>query len=256
MAGANYDAHGARGLGFGTLVFISALVSAVVSICTVYVVLRWGGAQAALAAVVSPASDSARVPNVVGMRSDAADELLTARKLRLIVREQRADDSVPAGAVIEQTPLGESRVESGGAVSVVVSTGSEKPKVPDLLGKTLEDAQHALEGAGLKPGPVSYAEQGTPGTVTAAAPDVGTALAPGTSVALTVARPLVEVPRVINVRMSEARETIEKAGLAVGDVSEIYNSRHRGNVVLSQDPEPGTKLEPGAKIKLVINQGD
>jgi serine/threonine-protein kinase len=247
-----------NGPGFGTLVFVSALVSAVVSVCTVYAALRWGGLPGSLAVAGSAAEPQleARVPDVVGMRAEAADELLSARKLRLVVRERRADPSVAVGSVIEQNPLAQSRVSSGGEVAVVVSTGAAQRAVPSVVGLALEAAQKALDEAGLKAGPISEGETGEPNTVTMVVPPVGTVVEPGSAVTLTVARPKVSVPKLENKRMSLAREAIEKAGLVVGDVSEIYNSRRRGNVVLTQDPEGGAKVAPGTKVNLVINQGD
>jgi serine/threonine-protein kinase len=245
-----------NGPGFGTLVFVSALVSGVVSVCTVYATLRWGGLNGAMLGTAPAEPAEARVPDVVGMRAEAADELLSARKLRLVVRERRADLVIAAGSVIEQTPLAQSRVSSGGEVQVVVSTGPAQRQVPNIVGKSLEDAQKALEEAGLKSGPISEADNGEPNTVTAVVPEVGATLDPGATVALTVARPKTAVPRLIELRVNLAREALTKAGLAVGDVSEIYNSRHRGNVVLTQDPEAGTKVAPGTKVNLVINQGD
>ena len=247
-----------NGPGFGTLVFVSALVSAVVSVCTVYAALRWGGLQGALAGTASAAEQQpeARVPDVVAMRAEAADELLSARKLRLVVRERRPDPAVPSGSVIEQNPLAQSRVSSGGEVAVVVSTGPAQRAVPNVVGQALEAAQKALEEAGLKLGPVTEGDTGEPNTVTAAQPAVGELLEPGTAVALTVARPKVAVPKLLNKRLSLAREDLEKAGLEVGDVREIYNARRRGNVVLEQNPAGGSKVAPGTKVNLVINQGD
>jgi eukaryotic-like serine/threonine-protein kinase len=247
-----------NGPGFGTLVFVSALVSAVVSVCTVYAALRWGGLNGVLA-IAAPAGEQqpeARVPDVVGMRAEAADELLSARKLRLVVRERRADPAVAAGSVIEQNPLAQSRVSSGGEVAVVVSTGPAQRTVPSIVGQALEAGQKALEEAGLKVGTLTEGDSGEPNTITAVVPAAGAVVEPGSSVALTVARPKVSVPKLLNKRMSLAREAIEKAGLEVGDVSEIYNSRRRGNVVLTQDPEGGAKVAPGTKVNLVINQGD
>jgi len=247
-----------NGPGFGTLVFVSALVSAVVSVCTVYAALRWGGLPGGLAMAGSAAESQAeaRVPDVVGMRAEAADELLSARKLRLVVRERRADPAVAVGSVIEQNPLAQSRVTSGGEVAVVLSTGPAQRTVPNIVGQALEAAQKLLEEAGLKPGALTEGDTGEPNTVTAVSPAVGAVVEPGSAVALTVARPKVAVPKLLNKRMSLAREALEKAGLVVGDVSEIYNSRRRGNVVLTQDPEGGAKVAPGTKVNLVINQGD
>jgi serine/threonine-protein kinase len=128
--------------------------------------------------------------------------------------------------------------------------------VPNIVGQALEAAQKALEEAGLKAGTLTEGETGEPNTVTAVSPAVGAVVEPGSAVALTVARPKVVVPKLLNKRMSLVREALEKAGLVVGDVSEIYNSRRRGNVVLTQDPEGGAKVAPGTKVNLVINQGD
>src|SRR5262245_4122402 len=112
--------------GFGAVVFISALTSAAVSVCTAYVLMRYGGpgisAQFA-ATAPPPAEPHALVPDITGMSMDAADGLLGARKLRLVVKERRADASAAPGIVIEQAPLAQSRIDPGGEVAVVVSTG-------------------------------------------------------------------------------------------------------------------------------------
>jgi serine/threonine-protein kinase len=249
--------------GAGTVILVSMLTSAIVSLATVFAVQRWGlpDVTGMLSRSAPPAAEPAaapvRVPDVIGMRAEAADELLTARKLRLVIRERRADPAVPAGAVISQAPLAESRVSQAAEVAVVVSAGPAKRQVPlALLGMPLEQAKQTLVASGLRVGPVSESSEGEPGTVIASLPDPGSAVELGAAVALTVARAPLEVPFVVGMHGREAREKIEKAGLAVGEVSEMYNSRKRANRVLSQKPEPGVAVPPGSKVDLVINQGD
>jgi serine/threonine-protein kinase len=75
-------------------------------------------------------------------------------------------------------------------------------------------------------------------------------------VGLVVAQAAIAVPKVLGENIRKAREVIDKAGLAVGNVSEIYDSHRRGNLVLTQDPEPGTSVPSGSKVNLVVNQGD
>lgn len=240
-----------------SVVLVSTLTSIVVSALTVFGLQR-GGLDALLFRGMqsAPADQDARVPDVNGMSADAADELLSARKLRLVVRDRRTDPRVPPGAVIAQTPLPQSRIHLGGEVSVVVSTGAAHTEVPLLVGQTLDQAKQAIESAGLKLGPVSETNEGEPGKVTAVVPPQGAVVDPGTTIALTVVRATVPVPKLVGMHVRAARETIEKAKFAVGDVSEIYNEHKRGNLVLSQNPEGGSAAPPGSKINLVINQGD
>jgi len=250
--------------GAGTVILVSMLTSAIVSLATVLAVQRWGlpdvtGMLTRSAPAAEPTATAApvRVPDLIGMRAEAADELLTARRLRLVIRERRADQAVPAGAVISQAPLAESRVSQAAEVSVVVSAGPAKRQVPlALLGLPLEQAKETLVASGLRVGPISESSEGEPGTVIASLPDPGSAVELGAAVALTVARAPLEVPFVVGMHGREAREKIEKAGLTVGQVSEFYNSRKRANRVLSQKPEPGVAVPPGSKVDLVINQGD
>jgi beta-lactam-binding protein with PASTA domain len=244
------------------VMFVSTLISAVVSVVTVLSVLRgWPFDLTALATMSGAARtevtpQDSRVPDVNGMAAEAADELLSARKLRLVVRDRRADPKVPVGAVIAQTPLAQSRIQAGGEVSVVLSTGPERLQVPPLVGQTLEQAKQSIEAAGLRVGPISDSDKGEPGTVTAVVPESGSAVDSGATIALTVARPSIAVPKLIGHKLSDARDVLEKAGLTVGHVSEIYDAHKRGNLVLTQDPKGGAAVAPGSKVDLVVNQGD
>jgi eukaryotic-like serine/threonine-protein kinase len=244
-----------RRMGAGAIIVISVLLSTAASVLAVRALLEAGLLMPHAVAGQGPVTET-RVPDVVGMAADAADELLSARKLRMVVQERKPDEKIAKDAIIAQTPLAQSRVSSGFEVSVVVSSGPSKKKVPALTGQTFEDAKLALEQAGLVLGPVSDAEGGEPGTVTASVPIAGTEVEPSSPVAVSVARPKLDVPRVVGLNIAKAREAIEKAQLKVGSISEMYDRRKKGLLVLSQDPDPGTKVAPGSEVRLVINQGD
>jgi eukaryotic-like serine/threonine-protein kinase len=251
---------GRRQPGWFAVIFTASLISALVSAATVITLLRFGSVGPLAALLGSPSSptpaDAVRVPDVVGMPAESADELLQARRLRFVVHERRGDATVPAGSVIAQSPLAQSRIAPDGQVSVVVSTGPDRTQVPDVVGRALEDAQRVIEAIGLQLGPLVEVDTGEPGTVTALSPAIGTQVERGTAVTISVARAKVAVPKLLGEHVRDARERLKKAGLAVGDVSEVYNARRKGNVVLSQDPEPGSAVPIGARVNLTINQGD
>jgi beta-lactam-binding protein with PASTA domain len=255
---------GQRRPGLGTVVFISALTSAAVTIFTMAALIRWGALGAAIGLSASwnapppqPETLAARIPDVVGMSAEAADELLSGRKLRLVVHERKPHPTVPVGSVISQTPLAQSRIGPGGEVAVVLSTGPGRSSVPELTGKSVEDAKKALEAAGLHAGPVTEGDgTGAPGSVIATTPAASVVVEPGSSVALTIVRATIAVPRLLGEHIRKAREMIAQDGLTVGVVSEVYDEHRRGYLVLTQDPQPGTRVAPGSKINLVVNQGD
>lgn len=244
-----------RRMGAGAIIVISVLLSTAASVLAVRALLEAGLLTPHVTASQAETTET-RVPDVVGMAADAADELLSARKLRMVVKERNPDERIAKDAIISQAPLAQSRVNAGSEVSVVVSSGASRKKVPALTGQTFEDAKLALEQAGLVLGPVSDADEGEAGTVTGSVPIAGTEVEPGSPVAVSVARPKLEVPRVVGLHVAKAREAIEKAQLKVGSISEMYDRRKKGLLVLSQDPDPGTKVAPGTEIKIVINQGD
>jgi len=205
---------GQRRMGAGAIIVISVLLSTAASVFAVRGLLEAGLLVPHAAVTQGPVTET-RVPDVVGMAADAADELLSARKLRMVVQERRADERIAKDAILSQAPLAQSRVNAGSEVSVVVSSGASRKKVPMLAGQKLEEAKLALEQAGLLLGPISEADHGEPGTVTATVPIAGTDVEPGSPVAMTVATPKIEVPRVVGIHISKAREIIERAKLKV-----------------------------------------
>jgi len=90
------------------------------------------------------------VPSVVGLaRADAANVLADQG---LTVHDEgagRYDDKVPPGRVARQTPDPRTLVKRGRPVTVVLSLGPRRVKVPDLRGKNLPAAQAAVSGTGL-----------------------------------------------------------------------------------------------------------
>lgn len=239
-----------------TLVLVSTLCSTALTLSALYGLAALGLFPALPASAAGSAATETRVPHVVGMLATAADELLAARKLRLVVTERRSDKSAPAGTIVAQAPLAESRVPLSSELSVVVSTGPIKQRVPDVVGKSVAEATAAVEALGLIVGASTESNEGEPGKVLGIVPLPGTELDPGSTVALKIASAKVAVPELIGLHVAKAREAIEQAGFSVGRISEIYDHRRKGNLVLQQKPDPDEHAAKGSAIDLVINQGD
>ena len=62
---------------------------------------------------------------------------------------------MPAGSVISQSPAAGTQVNTGSAVSLVVSSGLPQVAVPSVVGLTQAAATTAITGAGLTVGTVT-----------------------------------------------------------------------------------------------------
>ena len=100
--------------------------------------------------VVSKGLPPVDVPDVRGQQLADATTALEAAGLRAAVGDQAFSDTVPKGSVIDQSPRG-GTLTKGSTVTLTVSKGPDLVTVPDLRGRSVEDAQRTLQDLGLKP---------------------------------------------------------------------------------------------------------
>jgi hypothetical protein len=84
----------------------------------------------------------AQVPNVLNMTQAAAGSAITGAGLVVGTVTQQCSDTVAAGNVISQDPIGGTQVNVGSAVNLVVSSG--QPSVPNVVGQTQAAAIAAI----------------------------------------------------------------------------------------------------------------
>ena len=95
-----------------------------------------------------PAPQYGSVPDVVGLKSVSAQNVLAAANFTPLV--ETVDSAEPKGIVIAQTPGGGASAELGSLVTIQVSSGvPAKVKMPDVTGMSRADAKSALEAAGF-----------------------------------------------------------------------------------------------------------
>ncbi len=134
---------------------------------------------------VGAGPDTIEVPDVVGdRRQDAEAEIADAG---LTVGDFTTTESTdPKGTVLSSNPSAGIPVAPGTTVTLEVSSGPTE--VPDVVGLSQDEAESAIDDAGLN---VSVTEEETDeaeeGTVTAQSPEGGGDAVPGDTVTITVA---------------------------------------------------------------------
>ena len=132
-------------------------------------------------------------------------------------------------------------------------------EVPDLAGKTLEEATASIEEVGFELGTVEYQNSDTveSGKVISQTPRAGTHQEKGTKVTLVVSQGVeqVEVPDLSNMTATEARSALQAAGLKYDAGTAEHSDTVDENHVLRQNPAAGQKVAKGSTVTYYLSAG-
>jgi serine/threonine-protein kinase len=192
------------------------------------------------------------VPNVAGLRESRAVQKLRDANLGSHVTRENSD-TVEKGVVIGQSPNAGVRVAKHSTVDITVSKGLPEIAVPEVVGKSRDDAVGTLTNAGLKPKVFQIHSSKPPNTVTAQFPLAGTKVIKGARVRINVStgpRP-VSVPYVVGLSFDQASSQLQNAGFAVA--RENVDSNQPADTVVAEDPTGSAP--PGSTVKLSVSKG-
>lgn len=90
------------------------------------------------------------VPNLVGKSAAEATEILAKKGLKAKIEDQQFSDKYPEGTVLDTTPKAGMRIKEYRTIGLIVSQGMENITVPELTGRSVDEAQPLIEKAGYK----------------------------------------------------------------------------------------------------------
>ncbi|MEU7899781.1 Stk1 family PASTA domain-containing Ser/Thr kinase [Nonomuraea sp. NPDC049152] len=209
-----------------------------------YKFLASGGNTAAAQITVPPLATQSR---------EDAEAALAQLKLKSTVKEV-ADPEVKKGVVISSEPGVGAKVDVGATITLNVSTGPVKVKVPDgLIGASPEEARAKLTEAGLEgviTPTVSSREQDK---VFDTKPKAGTEVPEGYSVKLYVPKAQVPVPGVVGKTQEDAEQELKAEGFRVKVVSQP--SDQPAGTVITQSPEANSPQNQKTTVTIVVSTG-
>jgi eukaryotic-like serine/threonine-protein kinase len=144
--------------------------------------------------VVSAGPNQVAVPPVENLSQANAQALLESEAYGFVVTiQQETSTTIPAGQATRTDPASSTLVNKGGAITLFVSSGPSKVKVPPLVTLTQAQAEAKLFELGLA-ADVQFQSvptgDSTDGRVTAQTPSQGVEVEPGSTVRLKVAKAL------------------------------------------------------------------
>ncbi|MFI6100431.1 Stk1 family PASTA domain-containing Ser/Thr kinase [Lentzea sp. NPDC051213] len=190
----------------------------------------------------------------VGAEVDAATKEIEAAGLKA-VKDPAKDafhDTVPIGKVVGVDPRPGTALKLNSPVTLVLSKGpAPRRPVPNVTGKTKDEAFAELQRAGLEPVEATGqdAAENENSRVVRTDPPAGTVLEGTANKRVTVFfqdNSEVEVPNVTRQKVRDAKKELEDRGFRV----KVEFNKSNNATVINQDPQPGSKVRRGTEITI------
>lgn len=199
------------------------------------------------------------VPDCTNMTLDNAKDIITNSKFIVGTITHAYSDTIAKDNVISQSPTANNSASSGDKIDLVVSDGPEQQliTVPDLTGKTVNQAKAILENQGLKAGTITAvdntSDESQDGLIWLQSPVSGT-VPSGSSVDFSYYVYKIKVPNYVNGTVVSAKASAASLGLRITFVDGSGNTITPGDsaTILSQDSAMNSTVTKGSTIKLTV----
>lgn len=200
-----------------------------------------------------------KIPQIIGLSEDEARQILESKKLIMEVAN-RVSDKRPAGQIIRVYPEVNTTVKQNSIVKVVVSTGPNEVKVPDLTNLDLISAESLLKRNGLKLGIIEKKNSDTisKDLIISQNPEKDTIVQEGSEINIVVSEgpelKFVTVPSLLGKNIDEAKKDLKNCKLSLGTISYSVDNNYPDGVVIDQDVAPAVQVKEGTIINITINK--
>ena len=224
----------------------------------------------------------ATVPDVTGSTLEAARIAIGDAGYKVGVVTRQATDKAAAGIVTAQSPIGGSPATKVTAIDLVVAdaamgassvgnvpSGNQPAKgnvtVPNVLGKTQDDAGKSISSSGLLV-TFNFASSSSPaGTVTSQFPSAGASVAPATVIDVVLSSGLgsgtssisgggILVPSVLGLSQSQAASKLAASGWGASVTYAPATAAPQG-VVFYQSPGAETLVSGRSTVTIWVSKG-
>ncbi|MGB3974792.1 MAG: PASTA domain-containing protein [bacterium] len=201
------------------------------------------------------------IPDVIGKKLTDALGDLQSNSLYLVLDGEENHAEAPRGVVIAQNPPAGSIRKAYSTVRVILSAGPKRLEMPDLRGYGVRQAR--LEANELVNGVFTeyfiphhdYSE----GEIVAHIPGPGEVIVPNSGISFLVSvgppKKRYRMPDVIGLTLKETRGVLQQFSAHL-DITVSDRREFGPGIVIDQSPEPGSPLELGNKIQLIVTPQD
>ena len=197
--------------------------------------------------------------DVVGMEEAEATKALDEAGIAYEI-EREYSDKFEEGLVVSQSILEGQTVDEDEKVKIVISKGIEEADVPDVVGKTPDEARTLLTAAGfVVEEDEEYDDEVEAGKIISQTPSGETKAAKGSTVTIVVSKgkevKVATVPDLKKKTVTEAESALSEVKLKLGNVTQEYSDTIAEGKVIRQSIAAGTEVKEETAVDITISKG-
>ncbi len=208
-----------------------------------------------------PSAEGVTLTDLSDMDKQSAIAYINSLNMGISIEiEEGESDVIEEGRVISTSPAEGNQIHAGDVITLVISNGPKKVPVPDVEGKTQEEAEDILEAADFTT-TIGYDFSDTIELekVIRTEPGSSEEVEPGSEVKIILSKGketvYVPVPLLQNMTEKKANKALKKQNLVLGPVSSEYSETVPAGYVISQNIAAGSEVESGTAVGIVISKG-
>ncbi|MEM8924329.1 MAG: Stk1 family PASTA domain-containing Ser/Thr kinase [Actinomycetota bacterium] len=197
------------------------------------------------------------VPTVVGETDTSARNRLQDAGFVVVPEFVQNVEGEP-GVVFEQEPAGTTEVEPGSEVIIRIVAAADLVVVPDVVGKTQNEANDELFRAGLLPNTQREDNDEIPvDEVIRQSLEPGQEVNEGAEIIIVVSNGASqgEVPELAGAALADAAAQLGSLGFTRIDIEEEGSPTVPSGIVIRTEPPAGSKLDLSLAVKIVVSIG-
>ncbi|MET7351540.1 Stk1 family PASTA domain-containing Ser/Thr kinase [Streptomyces mirabilis] len=208
--------------------------------------------------VVSTGAPKVAVPSVLGKSLDDAKTILQGDGYQFEVKTKAQESTETPDTVLEQSlPLGK-EVEKGSTITLTIAKAAEKATVPDVTGKSCDEAKAAMTANNLVGNctQIDVTDPNQADKVVSTVPAIGSSADKNSSVNIQIGKAQAQqkqVPSVFGKTVQQAKQILQQNGFNGIQFADGSDSSDNA-IVINQDPPAGTQADPNATTITLTTQ--
>ena len=198
------------------------------------------------------------VPSTVGGTFTQAMTVFAPLGITAIVAENRFDEEIAKGKIIESQPSGGGKVDANGTVKLILSKGPERYSIPNATGLTTQAAKNLLLKFPISVGTITerFSADISKGFVISTSPATGVSVKRDSTINLVVSKGVEKISLLSFLGKSgeQALNELTQAGFDV-DAQYTFSETVPELAVVSQSPSTEGLVNKGTKVIIVISKG-
>lgn len=199
-----------------------------------------------------------KTPNFIGMTLQEGEKVIKGHPFKLIVIGEEPSDA-PINTIFFQEPSPNHVVKKGRNIRVVISKGSEKKLLPNVIGLSLNDGKAIIQSQGFKLGSVAYVTSNlSEGTILASSPPSRTMAPRDKPVSLLVssktANTIIRMPDLLGLSLDDASYLLRNNNLVLGSVTYQKIANIEPGIVIRSSVDFNNIVQVGTVVNITLSQ--